>query len=79
MVGGGVGLSEWESTRFPTRLELVRSALEDSDGRVSIDALMERIKANYGEPPTRGTLGAFAMKLGANLDGEWMVRRPASL
>ncbi len=75
VVGGGVGLSEWESTRFPTRLELVRSALEDSDGRVSVDALMERIKANYGEPPTRASLAGVAMKLGASLEGEWMVRR----
>jgi hypothetical protein len=41
---------------------------------VSIEALMDRIEANYGERPTRATLGAIAMKVGAGLDGEWMVR-----
>jgi len=72
---GSVGLAEWESTRMPTRLELVRSALEEADGRVSVDAVAARIEANYGERPSRGNLGAFAMNAGANLDGEWIVRK----
>lgn len=74
-LSGAVGLSGWESTRVPTRLDLVRTALDEGEGRVSIDALMARLEAHYGEVPTRGTLGAITMHVGAGLDGEWMVRR----
>jgi len=72
---GAVGLAEWESTRMPTRLELARSALEEGEGRVSVEAVAARIEANYGERPSRATLGALAMNVGAGLDGEWIVRR----
>jgi len=72
-----VGLAEWESTRVPTRLMLVRSALDEAEGRVSIEALMDRIEANYGEKPTRAGVAQLASHIGAGLDGEWMYRRSA--
>ncbi|MFN7698895.1 MAG: UvrD-helicase domain-containing protein [Deltaproteobacteria bacterium] len=72
---GAVGLAAWESTRVPTRLELVRSALEESGGRVSVEAITARIEAHYGEPIGRGFLASIAMKLGASLAGEWVVRK----
>ncbi len=72
---GAVGLAEWESTRVPTRLMLVRSALEEAEGRVSIEALMDRIEANYGERPLRTSLATIAVHVGAGMDGEWMVAR----
>jgi superfamily I DNA/RNA helicase/mRNA-degrading endonuclease RelE of RelBE toxin-antitoxin system len=73
--GGAVGLARWESTRVPTRLELVRSALAEAAGRVSVEALMARIEAHYGERPTRAAMGGIAQNIGAGLDGEWMVKR----
>jgi superfamily I DNA/RNA helicase/mRNA-degrading endonuclease RelE of RelBE toxin-antitoxin system len=69
---GSIGLTSWESTRVPTRLELLRSALEASDGAVSVEALEAKIAAHYGEPPTRASIAGMANKLGATLDGEWI-------
>ena len=71
---GAIGLATWESTRVPTRLELVRSALEQADGRVSLDAVTARIDAHYGEQPTRAMLSSIANTIGASVDGEWVVR-----
>lgn len=70
--GGAVGLAEWESTRAPTRLELARAALVEAGGTVSVEAVLGRIEAHYGERPTRASLGAIAMHLGVSLDGEWL-------
>lgn len=60
---------------MPTRLELARAALAESEGRVSTEAVMARIEANFGQRPTRATLAGIAMHLGARLDGEWIVLR----
>jgi superfamily I DNA/RNA helicase/mRNA-degrading endonuclease RelE of RelBE toxin-antitoxin system len=73
---GAVGLAEWESTRTPTRLELARAALAEAGGKVSVEAVLGRIEAHYGERPTRATVGAIAMHLGVALDGDWL--RPKS-
>jgi superfamily I DNA/RNA helicase len=72
---GAVGLATWDSVGVPTRLELVRSALEKSEGRVSVDAVVALIQAHYGETVGRGTVGAIAMKVGANLSGDWVVAK----
>lgn len=72
---GAVGLSQWDSTRVPTRFELFRSALAEADGHVSVEAVLARIEAHYGERPTRATLGGFAMSCGVGLDGEWITRK----
>lgn len=69
---GSVGLATWEGTRVPTKLELLRSALAESEGLVSVEALSARIQAHYGEPPTRGTLASLASHLNASLDGDWV-------
>ena len=61
---------------MPTRLELVRSALAESDGRVSVEAATARIEAHFGERPTRTALAGIVQHLGAGLDGEWVVSRP---
>ena len=63
----------WDSTRVPTRLEIVQEALRKGDGRVSVDALVALVFAHYGEPMSRGSLGAVAMHVGANLVGDWVL------
>lgn len=72
---GAVGLATWESTRVPTRLELVRSALEEAGGRVSVEAVLARIEAHYGVRPSRGALISLAMNVGARVDGDWVIRK----
>jgi superfamily I DNA/RNA helicase len=72
---GSVGLATWDNTRVPTRLELFRTALAASDGAVSVEALMARIEAHYGERPTRATVAGIAHQLDAVLDGEWVRSR----
>lgn len=72
---GAVGLATWESTMVPTRLELLRSALEEAGGRVSTEAVFARIEAHYGERPLRSSLISIAMNVGAGVDGEWVVRK----
>jgi hypothetical protein len=72
---GAVGLASWESTRVPTRLELVRSALEESGGRVSVEAITARVEAHYGDSITRAALAGIAAQLGAGVAGEWIARR----
>lgn len=76
---GAMGLASWESTRVPTRLELVRSALEEAGDRVSVEAITARVEAHYGEPIGRGFLASIAAKLGASLAGEWIVRKTDGL
>lgn len=73
---GAAGLATWESTRVPTRLELVKSALSEAGDRVSVEAVLDRIEAHYGERSSRGSLGSLAMHVGASLDGDWIVRVP---
>lgn len=72
---GAVGLMEWEGIRMPTRLELIRGALDDAGGRVSIEAALARLEAHYGELPTRTSLIWMAHNAGARPDGEWLVRK----
>ena len=72
---GAIGLATWESTRVPTRLELVRSALDAADGRVSVEAVLARIEAHYGNRPTRATLIGIAHNIGAGVDAEWILRK----
>ncbi|WP_437737337.1 UvrD-helicase domain-containing protein [Sorangium sp. So ce1335] len=71
---GAVGLSSWESVRVPTRTELLQQCLEEAGGRVSIDAVQRRIEAYYGEMPERASLGSMAVRWGASLQGDWVVR-----
>lgn len=72
---GAVGLATWDSTRVPTRLQLVRDAVTQSDGRVTVEAVLARIEAHYGERPTRASLISIAINAGANVDGEWIIAK----
>lgn len=77
---GAIGLASWESTRVPTRLELARNALAESAGRVSVEAVISRIEAHYGERPegdrsARALVGNLAMHLNANLAGDWLISK----
>jgi superfamily I DNA/RNA helicase/mRNA-degrading endonuclease RelE of RelBE toxin-antitoxin system len=74
---GAVGLATWDSTRVPTRLELLRNALDEAAGRVSVEAITARIAAHYGDRPSRGGLVNLGIGVGASLDGEWVVRKTA--
>jgi superfamily I DNA/RNA helicase/mRNA-degrading endonuclease RelE of RelBE toxin-antitoxin system len=70
---GTVGLATWESTRVPTKLELLRSALEEAGGRVSVEAVMARVEAHYGARSTRNSFVSLAAHIGASVDGDWVV------
>jgi DNA-directed RNA polymerase alpha subunit/mRNA-degrading endonuclease RelE of RelBE toxin-antitoxin system len=74
---GAVGLAQWESVRVPARSEIVRQCLDESDGRVSVEAVQRRIEAYYGAAPDRLKVAAFANRFGAVLQGEWLEREAA--
>ncbi|MBK7823493.1 MAG: AAA family ATPase [Tessaracoccus sp.] len=76
-MNGAVGLATWDSTRVPTRLQLVRAALDESGGHVSVEAVLARIEAHYGDRPLRPALHALAMHAHASVDGDWLSDRPA--
>jgi mRNA-degrading endonuclease RelE of RelBE toxin-antitoxin system len=71
---GAVGLAQWESVRVPARSEIVRQCLDESAGRVSVEAVQRRIEAYYGAAPDRLKVAAFANRFGAVLQGEWLER-----
>ncbi|MBX3232512.1 MAG: hypothetical protein KIT84_16175 [Labilithrix sp.] len=73
---GALGLATWESTRVPTRLELVRNSLAEAGGRVSAEAVLARIEAYYGDRPSRSGLLSLASNIQASVDGDWLSRRP---
>jgi superfamily I DNA/RNA helicase/mRNA-degrading endonuclease RelE of RelBE toxin-antitoxin system len=77
-MSGAVGLKAWDSTRVPTRLELVRSALAEADGRVSVEAVLARIEAHYGDRPPRAALHSLAINAHASVDGEWLTQKVPS-
>lgn len=70
---GAVGLSEWESVRFPSRKEVLQRCLEAGAGRVSVGAAMDQIEALYGQRPDRATLWGPVQQLGAKLVEDWIV------
>lgn len=70
---GNVGLAEWETVRVPSRTALLQSALDEGGGRVSVEAVCDRIEAVYGRRPSRGDLSSLGMHVGSRLDGEWVV------
>lgn len=72
-ISGNVGLADWESVRVPTRAELVKRSLDEGGGRVSVDAVRDRIAAVYGSAPDRVALGLTANRFGAGLQGDWLV------
>lgn len=74
-ISGNIGLADWETVRVPTRAELVQRSLDESDGRVSIEAVQDRIAAIYGAAPERISVGQMANRFGAVIDGELLVRR----
>ncbi len=69
---GAVGLAVWDDVRVPTRLALARQCLEEAGGRVSVEAIEQRIEAHYGERPPRASIAGMANQLGAALRGEWV-------
>ncbi len=72
---GALGLSAWESVRVPTRLEIVRQCLEESDWHVTVEAVQRRIEAYYGVSIDRIRVGALANRFGVVLRGEWLERQ----
>lgn len=72
-ISGNVGLADWESVRVPTRAELVKQCIEEGNGRVTVEAIQDRIEAVYGVAPERLHLGQYANRFGGRLDGEWVV------
>lgn len=71
--GLGVGLSEWETVRIPTRFDLVQEAIAISTGRVSLEAIAARVEAVHGTAPSRIQIGVLANRLGGRLDGDSVV------
>lgn len=75
-ISGAVGLAAWESTRVPTRLEILRAAVEEAGGRVSIQAVMSRIEAYFGVPASRASVVNSAVKLNLAIDEDHIQRQP---
>jgi hypothetical protein len=73
-IAGNVGLAEWESVRVPSRIDLLGEVLDKCSGRVSIQAVQDRIEALYGAPITRVQMGLYANRFGGRLSGEWLER-----
>ena len=76
---GAVGLSEWESVRFPSRKQILERCFAAGDGRVTVDAAIDQVEAVYGERPDRATLWGPVQQLGAKIVGDWIileVRKP---
>ena len=69
---GAIGLSEWESVRFPSRSDVLRRCLEAGEGRVTVEAAMDQIEAVYGQRPDRATLWGPVQQLGAKIVGDWI-------
>ena len=69
---GAVGLSEWESVRFPSRSDILRRCLDAGGGRVTVEAAMDQIEAVYGQRPDRATLWGPVQQLGAKIVGDWV-------
>jgi hypothetical protein len=76
---GAVGLSEWESVRFPSRKEILERCFVAGDGRVTVEAAMDQVEAVYGERPDRATLWGPVQQLGAKIVGDWIVREGSEL
>jgi hypothetical protein len=73
-VAGAVGLATWDDVRVPSRVDLVRRCLEESGGKVSVEAVEASIQALYGMRPTRSTIAGMAHQVGAAIRGEWVER-----
>jgi len=69
---GAVGLSEWESVRFPPRTEIVKRCLDVGEGRVTVESAMDQVEAVYGQRPDRATLWGPVQQLGAKIVGDWI-------
>jgi hypothetical protein len=68
-----VGLAEWGDPRVPTRKAIVESAVANSGGRASIDAIIEQIERVHGERLSRNAVGWMGYHFGARREGEWLV------
>lgn len=75
-ISGSVGLASWESTRVPSRVDVVRESLERAHDQVSVGAIQDRIAALYGSAPDRVHLGQMANRFGWRLEGDELVRVP---
>lgn len=74
-LSGNVGLAEWESVRVPSRVEIVRQCMDQGAGRVTVEAIQDRISAIYGSAPDRVTVGQIANRFGGRLEGDVVVGR----
>lgn len=71
--GGGVGLTEWEDVRVPSRVDLVRKCVEEYGGRAPIAEVLARLQAHDGAKLERRQLGALAHHAGMSMRGEELV------
>lgn len=71
----GIGRSDWESVRAPSRRRLVRKVVDEGRGEALVDEVLARIAEHGLRPPTRGALASVASGLGLRLDGERLVDR----
>jgi superfamily I DNA/RNA helicase/mRNA-degrading endonuclease RelE of RelBE toxin-antitoxin system len=73
-LSGNVGLADWETVRVPTRVDIVRTCMEEGSGHVTVEAIQDRIAAIYGSAPERIAIGQLANRFGGSLDGEFVVQ-----
>lgn len=73
--GDRLGLSSWESTRIPTRTEIVRACLDEDGGVTLVTKVQERIAAVRDLWPERSHVAGLAFSAGARLRGDVIVDR----
>lgn len=73
---GVVGLSRWEGVRVPARAEIVEQCLREAGGRVSVEAVQQRIQFYYGAATDRREVGRMANELGAVMREGWLTLEP---
>lgn len=70
----GIGLADWDDARLPTRRDIITSMVEEGAGRANIEAVQDRLEAEFGTRPRRWSLGNVASTLGIRVRGEELVR-----
>ncbi|RYG18741.1 hypothetical protein EON82_22255 [bacterium] len=73
--GGAVGLAEWEDVRSSTQAELLQELLNEHDGIVPVETVIDALPTVSGERLSRVRIGLLANSIRARLVGgfvEWM-------
>jgi len=74
----GMGLAAWGDARVTTRRAILTAYLDRGGGRTRASTVLKRIEEVFQRPLRRWTLPVLAQSCGAEVEGKWIVRRPAT-